>query len=159
MATTATFSNQVNPDYVRNLPYDAHGKVRFAYFETVAAVAAGDVGSTIDLVDLPPGRVRVLPYMSRLTNTAFGAGAGINIGMLAYESRDSGAADPQAADPVALTPTQPIDVSVAGDSQAFDAALKFDFYSKSGVRVQATLTGAGIPVAAVIKGLIAYIYE
>lgn len=156
MGTTALSAAQLADGY-RMTPIEDHGKVRIRYF-SFTQVGAGDVGSTVDLCDLPPGRVRILPQLSKLKNSAFGAGALLNIGHLAYQARDSGAADPQAADPVALTPNA-IDVSVAEDGVAIGQLLKFDVYSKAGIRLQATLAGAGIPDAATLSGYIAYIYE
>lgn len=145
-------------DDARNYPTQNHGKLRYQFFDLPATAAEGEVASTIDLCNLPPGRVRVLPHLSRLTHSAFGAGRTLKIGHLAYASKDPNTGDPEAADDDAFTPAA-LDVATASDSVAFSAKLKYDIYSKAGVRVQALVGGDTIPAGASLSGCIAYICE
>ena len=57
----------------RKYPIDDHGKLRFAYGKVTAAEALAANG-TMALVSLPVGRKRILPHLSRITTSAFGAG-------------------------------------------------------------------------------------
>lgn len=159
MAVQAYTSNQLVDGY-RATPIEDHGKLRFQAFDFTAA-AAGDATSTINLCNLPSGRVRVLPWLSRISNDATNAGVTLSVGTLAYENRDSGAPDDpglQAADPVALTPVA-LDISAANDSVPLGQVYKYDFYSKAGITVQATVNVGIIPLGTKVSGMIAYIYE
>lgn len=156
MAVLALKSAELDVDY-RKYPVNDHGKFRIQYFSVPAVAVAGDANTTIDLCMLPPGRVRVVPNLSRLTNSAFGVGRTLDIGHTAYASRDSGAGDAEAADVDAFA--DGLDMATAATAVAFGTALKYDIYSKSGVLVQATVLGGTIPVGATLSGFIVYIYE
>lgn len=157
MAVEAFKSVQLGDDY-RAYPVDDHGKLRYQYFNLAATSVAGDANTTIDLCDLPPGRVRLLPNLSRITTSAFGAGRTLDVGHLAYDEKEIGDADQvEAADPDAFI--DGMDVSAAVNAAAFSTVLKFDIFSKAGVRVQATVLGGTIPQGATMSGLLAYLYE
>jgi len=72
MAVEAFKSTELGDDY-RGSPQNDHTKVRFQYFNLPATTVAGDANTTIDLCDLPPGQIRVIPELSRLLPSAFGA--------------------------------------------------------------------------------------
>lgn len=154
MSVDALVSLQLAEDY-RKLPVEDHGKIRFASFEMPPITVASDAGSTIDLVKLPAGRVRVLPSFSRVQTSAFGASRVLDIGHTAYLSAD---ATTEAADDDAFTPTA-LDISSATADLKLGTALDFDLYSKAGVLVQALVSGGTIPIGATLKGFIAYVYE
>lgn len=156
MAVLALTSAQ-KVDGVRNRPLDDHGKYRIQYFNLPAVAVAGDIGTTIDLFDLPPGAVRVLPHSSRLTVSAFGASRTLSVGTRAYQNRDTGQADPVAE--LATEFINALDVSGAVTAAAWGTTLKQDYYSKSGITVFAKVAGGTIPVAAILSGYCAYIYE
>lgn len=143
-------------DY-RKYPITDHGKVRFQFFTLPAVAVAGDINTTIDLCDLPPGRVRILPNASRISTSAWGASRTLSIGHLLYDSRDAGQNSPEAANPTALV--NAMDVSSAVNAAAFSTTLKYDIYSKAGVRIQGKVAGGTIPVGATLSGYIAYLYE
>lgn len=153
-----TFTAKQLVEGYRAYPQDKHGKFRMQYFELEATDVAGDANSTVDLALLPPGRVRVVPALSRLNHSAFGAGRTLDIGHRAYDTRDSGLpADQVAADPDAFA--DGLDVENAGVGVAFGAVTKFDLWSKAGVPVFATVLGDTIPLGATLSGFIAYLYE
>ncbi len=156
MTVLALATTEQGADY-RGTPVNDHGKLRFQYFNLPATSAEGEANSTIDLCELPPGRVRVIPNLSRLNHSALGSGVTLDIGHTAYESRDSGQADPEAADPDAFA--DGLDVSAAGSAVPFGSATKFDVYSRGGVLVQAIVLGGVLPAASTLSGFIAYIYE
>ena len=144
----------------RKYPTDKHGKLRMDYFEIVPVVVFGDIGTTIELCDLPPGRVRLLPWESRIKTSAFGAARTLSIGHRAY----------QKIDPTTITVTDEpesvnafvsaLDVSAAVNNVAWGATVvKYDMFSKAGITIFATVAGGTIPVAATVQGLVAYIYE
>lgn len=157
MATTAQKSTQLaNSDavpQVRNENVDVLGKLRVAYFDFTQD-GAGDANSTVDLVKLPAGRVRVFPELSHIGFSAFGASRVLDIGYLGYE--DWKGVD-QDADPDYFATD--IDVSSAGTaklSEASGAATTKLFRSRQGVTVQATVAGGTIPDAATLTGFVVF---
>lgn len=154
MAVLALTSTQKTDDY-RKRPTEDHGKFRIQYFDLPAVAVAGDIGTTIGLCKLPAGQVRVIPHLSRLTTSAWGASRTLSIGHLAYAKRDDGTTE--AANPTAFVSA--LDVSSAVTAQALGTALKYDLYSKGGVDIQASVAGGTIPVGATMSGFFVYIYE
>lgn len=154
MAVLALKTTELDPTNQRVYPIADHGKFRIQFFSLPAVAVAGDIGTTIDLCDLPPGRVRVLPNASRITHSAWGASRTLALGHTAYYSAD---ATQEAADPDAFFAA--LDVSSAGAALAWSTVLKYDIYSKSGVRIQAIVAGGTIPIGATLSGYVAYIYE
>lgn len=143
----------------RNYPIDDHGKLRFQYFSVPAAnvTVIGDADSTALLCKLPPGRVRVLPWLSRVSGGVFGASRTLDIGHLAYPSRDDAGAALEATNYEAFLAN--LDVSAATNAVAFSTVLKYDLYSKVEVQVAARIQGGTWPIGIAISGFIAYIYE
>lgn len=146
-------------DGYRGSQFEAHAKLRVMPFTFPAITAAGDIGTTIDLGILPPGRVRVYPSLSKLKASAFGAARTLEIGHTAYQKRDSAVETFEPADDNAFTATA-LDVSAATNDLKLDASqLSFDLYSKKGVAVQAVVKGGTIPIGATAEGYLVYSYE
>lgn len=143
----------------RNYPIDDHGKLRFQYFSVPAAnvTPAGDADSTALLCKLPPGRVRVLPWLCRVSGGIFGASRTLDIGHLAYQKRDDSGEALEATNYEAFLAN--LDVSSAVNAVAFSTVLKYDLYSKQEVQIAARIQGGTWPVNIPISGFIAYIYE
>lgn len=141
----------------RKRPFDTQGKLRFAYFALPAVAVAGDIGTTIELCDLPPGAVRILPWLSQLSVSAWGASRTLSIGHRAYQKID----DPYTAEAESSNAfVSALDVSSALTTDPWSATvMKYDVYSKAGVTVFATVAGGTIPVNATMSGLVAYLYE
>lgn len=167
MAVEALKSTEVGADY-RGKPINDHGKLRVQYFNLPATTVAGDATSTVDLCDLPPGAVRIVPDLSRLAASAFGAGRTLDVGHRAYLKKDphmlGGGTIDEAEDADAFI--DGLDVSAAVTGSPFGAGLsafgyktKFDLFSKSGVTVFATVLGGTIPIGTTITGFIVYVYE
>lgn len=157
MAITEQSTTEKGADY-RGYPTNDHGKVRIQYFDLPATTVAGDDGSTVLLCDLPPGRIRVIPNLSRFDNSAFGAARTLSIGHKAYASRDQGAAANEADNPTAFANAADVSLAVVG-GQPMGEALKYDIYSKGGVTVYASVAGGTIPVGATLRGFIAYVAD
>lgn len=162
MATV--YSDQVSEvgaaDGKRLRPLDTHGKLRIDYFSytnnTGGTLADG---TEIDLVDLPPGAVRLLLPLCMIKVSAMGAARVLDLGNRAYSQNP-------AADNVVEDDDQFIanlDVSGAVARAAWQtpssALLKFDLYSKAGIRLYATIDGGTIPAGATIEGYAVYVYE
>jgi hypothetical protein len=139
----------------RRYPIDAHGKLRFAYGKVTAASALAADG-TMGLFWLPPGRKRILPTLSRITTSAFGAGRTLDIGHASYMARPS-PEDAEVADPDALV--DGLDVSSAVTNGVLGTGIKFDIYSLDAVLIYGTVLGDTMPEAATVEVLLAYLYE
>lgn len=160
MAVKTYYAKQLADDY-RKRPLDDHGKLRVQCFEVeVAAGDGGDANSVMELFDLPPGAVRIFPYLSRVDHSAFGAGVTLSIGHRSYENKmlDAEGQGLVAEDLDALTEGANLNVAAAGDAIVADK-LKFDVYSRAGVRVVAQALGAAVPAGAKLSGCIVYAYE
>jgi hypothetical protein len=153
MAVTNQTSAQLVDGY-RGDPRDNHGKLRFAYFKATQS-GVGDATSTMDLCKLPPGNVRVLPGLSRVSCSALGAARTLDLGHRAYETKADGTLESEDLDAFAAD----IDVSGAVAGAAWNTTIKFDVYSRNEVTLTAQVNDGTIPDAAVIEGYVAYLYE
>ena len=143
-------------DQKRLLPYEEHGKARanYAFYKnlTGGALVAGD---QINLFKLPPGNVRLVPYLSMLRNTAAGAGT-LNLGLRAYtQSSVDGASD------IAEAPTELVNAKAitGAGAAAISTLIKYDLFSKRGIIVFATVNGVALPSNAEIELMLPYLYE
>ncbi len=148
-------SVQLADDY-RAYPVDDHGKLRFQYGSVAALAVAYAQNDTIDLFKLPPGRKRVLPWLSRITTTAYGSSRTLSIGHRAYRSRPPGNTD-EAENATAFVSA--MDVSGAVNAAAFSTVMKYDMYSVNEVTVFATIGGGTMPISATLQVALAYLYE
>lgn len=160
MAVLELSSDELDADY-RGHPINDHGKIRVQYFNVPAVEVEGDAETTIDLCDLPPGKIRVIPVLSHIKHSAFGAGRTLDIGHRVYQKRDNAEEDEEAENLDAFC--DGLDVAAAANGVGLGAnlsiATKYDLYSKGGVRVTAQVKGASIPVGATLSGFIAYVHE
>lgn len=141
----------------KNTTVEFHGRVRIAFF-THDQVGTGDADSSIILVKLPPGRVRLLASQSKAYVNWTTATADLDIGWDAYENfaGDIVAADPNGIDDV-------IDVEVAG-YQTFGNQLEASggsivFESKEGVIIRATTTTTAIVIGDDLVGYFLYVLD
>lgn len=130
------------------------GKLRMVQWDFTQS-GAGDANSTIDLIKLPPGRVRVFMDKSQLYNAALGTGRTLDVGWTAYEDIEG---DTIAADADGLI--DGADVAAAGlasdtelrTGNGLDELDSILFESKEGVTIQAIVLGGTIPDTTVLKG-------
>lgn len=136
------------------------GRVRIARFDFTQSAAAGDIGSTQDLCDLPAG-ARVLANLSFIQWDAFGVARTLDIGLRAHKNAQTGAVVAENATAI----NSAIDVSAAGR-----AALAADANGAIGVagdtltvageaRIFATVAGGTIPAGTKLRGDIAYVVD
>lgn len=140
----------------RRYPIDDHGKIRIQEFNVSALTGALAQNGTIGLFWLPPGRKRILPCLSRITCSAFGAARVLDIGHDAYMPRPP-SNTPEPANGSAFVSN--LDVSAALAAAAWSTVLKYDIYSLDEVLVYATVEGGTMPVGATLSGFMAYVYE
>lgn len=138
---------------VRQFPVDDYGKLRLMHFSVVPAVI-GDAGSTAKLLQLPHGRIRIIPNLSRFWNGVFGAARVLNIGHAAYQKE--GGVDEAA---VANAFVAANDVSAAGAAKVLGTTRKFDMFSRRGITVTAQVTGGTWPIGIVVEGYLAVVTE
>lgn len=157
MAVTVTKAAQI-ADGARKYPIDDHGKIRIMYGK-ITQVGAGDATSSWIIGSLPPGRVRVLPHLSRYKVSALGASRVMDIGHDAYTHLTEPADSAQtAAAPAAFAD----DIDVSGATHATfptTGGFKHDMYSRDGIQLRATVAGGTIPDGATGEFLIAYVCE
>lgn len=143
-------SDNTNPQF-RLWPAEG-GKFRLAHFTVPALAAQNDITGTIELCNLPPGMVRILPTLSQLNCSAFGASATMDFGLRAYTKSDGKTVIAEAGTDLVASK----DMSGALVASRIGAAMKKDYFSFNGLVVFATVRGAAMPAAATLEGFIAY---
>ena len=131
-------------------------KIKYARFNFTQGVAAGDIGSTADLVRLPAGRIVVFPKASLIQWSAFGAARTLDVGYASYTDEDGTTVVAAAAvwdDDVDVTAAG---VAALGSDLAAATGGAYDFKSDNGVKILATVAGGTIPAGATLKGYVAY---
>lgn len=123
------------------------GEVRLAYFSHTQD-GAGDADSTVELIKLPAGRVRVIGHLSRVETSAFGSSRTLAIGHAAAAAVGGEAI---AADDAAFAAAT--SVASAGGFACTGMPL---IETEGGIRVLATVAGGTIPDSATVEGAIAY---
>lgn len=142
---------------------DWKGVKRIMRFTFTQGPNNGPAGSTMELVRLPAGNVRILAAECLITHDLFGAGRELDIGLRAYSQPD-GTAIPEDADAlvnginVAAAGTQfwtadPLGVAL---DQPDDSGL---IRSKSGVSVFATVLNNTIPAGTKLTGYVTYVQD
>ncbi len=155
MAVTVQYSTFFT-ETIRKRAFETFGKLRQVHFN-VLALAAADATSTIDLCNLPPGPLRLLPALSHFNISALGAARTLDIGHRAYFARPPVNAQ-QAEDLAAIVAN--IDVSSALAGAVVNAAVtKLDLYSLSGITVCAQINDAAIPANATMSGYLTFIQD
>lgn len=158
--TTQNSTEYGNSVAVPPVIQDAHvtmGKVRVAYFNHVQS-GAGDATSSVALVKLPPGKVRLLGPMSHAYVDWSTASATCDFGWDAYTDINGTAVD---ADPNGLDDGLDVDVAGAetmGSILAVTGGTKV-FESQGGVVIRATSQDTAIADTDTIAGYVAYVVE
>lgn len=148
-------------DYSNRLyAFDQIAKERIAYATIVPPVAAGDILTTIDLLRIPQGRVRILPYKSHVWCSAWGAARTLDLGFRAYLGSDGKTA-------VAEAGTQLVnakDVSGALAASQISTVSHIDFFSQASVDEKSkgpilfgTVRGDTIPIGATLEVILTYL--
>ena len=161
MATTTQYSTEYDTAHVSktgNLESNTQGgRVRCAYFSATQD-GAGDAGSSIALVKLPAGKVRLLASQSKAYVGFATDSATLDMGWDAYTNIDGTAV---AADANGID--DGVDVDTAG-YQTFGSALTATggtklFESQGGVVIRATSADVALADADVISGYVMYVVD
>jgi len=163
MAVTTQESTQYENSFTdspanKNVSSDESGKVRIAYFEHTQD-GAGDATSSVAVVKLPPGRVRLMGNLSNIYFNWTTASATADIGWDAYTDFGGTAV---AADPNGLD--DGIDVDTAGNQTNLCSILATSGYtkvfeSKEGVTLRLTSQDVALADASTAKGFFAYVKD
>lgn len=115
---------------------------------------AGDAGSTVEIVKLPPGRYSIVGGLSKIAFSAFGASRVLDLG---WSAHTDGGGSSVSASPNGIDDN--IDVSAAGAAEpgsALTGTLK-EIDARDGVTIYATVSGGTIPDAATLDGYLTVI--
>jgi len=126
-------------------------KIRLAHFTLPATTVTGDDGSSVQLVRLPSGKVRVLPILSYIAVSALGSSRVMDLGVRAYVASDG----ITAVAAILNDFVNDRDVSAATAAN-FGTSLKKDYFSATGLTICALVTGGTIPIGATMEGYVAY---
>jgi len=155
MAVTTENSTQLaaasaNPP-VANDPRDWESPLRLLHFTFTQGAAAGDAGSIAQLVRLPPGQVRLIPSLSRISFSTLGASRTIDLGHAAYTSLDGTAvtADPDAIEADVDGASGGSAVPTTNDTLALD--------SRDGIVLTAQVNDGTLPAGATLSGHFVYV--
>lgn len=138
---------------------ESHGKIRTCRFD-YTQVAEGAIGTVIELMKFPAGRIRFLGRESNLYHSALGTGVTLDIGWAAYTAFDGStvAADPDGLD-------DGLDVAAAGVKRLGSVAAvlaeaeSVAAESQEGIILTGTIGVAVIPAAGKLKGYVSYILD
>jgi len=126
-------------------------KIRLAHFTFVNGATVGDDGSSVNLVKLPAGKVRVLPILSYIAVSALGASRVMDLGVRAYVASDG----ITAVAAILNDFVNDRDVSSATAAN-FGTSLKKDYFSATGITICALITGGTLDAAETMEGYVAY---
>lgn len=136
-------------------PEQAPKDIDFVPFTFTQGAAAGDIGSTMKLAFLEGGRFVILPKLSFIDWSAFGAARLLDVGLAAYqdETDTTVAAQPNLFD-------DDVDVSAAGRAALGSDVLaltggRYLVKTRGGASIIATVAGGTIPAGATLTGYFA----
>ena len=143
------------PAVVEN-SHNIHGRLRVAYFSHTQS-GAGDANSTIEVVRLPPGKIRLLGALSRIKHNWTISTVDMNVGWAAYTDLDGTAvvADANGLDAA-------IDVDTAGAiaiGSVLGTADTKVFESKDGVSIMLQAVAAGLADTDTVEGYLVYVQD
>jgi hypothetical protein len=135
-----------------------HGRMRIAFFSHTQ-VAAGDANSTVEVVKLPAGKVRVLFQSSRIEHNWTVATVDMNVGWQAYTDNDGEAvvADPNGLD--AAVDVETAGIITPGSAIAAGAGKTMVFNSLSGVTLELQAVAAGLNIGDTAQGYFVYVVD
>jgi hypothetical protein len=130
------------------------GKLRLAHFTLPATTVTGDDGSSVQLVKLPAGRVRVIPGLSLINVSALGASRVMDLGVRAYVASDGVTAVAAILDD--FVNDRDVSGATSASFAVSGAPVKRDYFSFSGLTICALVAGGTIPIGATMEGYVAY---
>lgn len=127
------------------------GKLRVAHFTLPATTVTGDDGSSVELVRIPQGKVRILPNLGYIAVSALGASRVMDLGVRAYVASDG----ITAVAAILNDFVNDRDVSSA-TTGTFGTTTKKDYFSSGGLTICALVAGGTIPIGATMSGYVVY---
>ena len=159
--SSTQYAAQVGGSSVAKIPGgDLHGILHRSYFSYTHLAAAGAGTGEVNLVTLPPGRIRIFAHDSRLITSQTAASATMDVGYRAYTEPDgdSIAEDDNAFEDnrdVATAATDAV-LEFAGDGTTDDPTV---FNTRDGLTIFASVDSGNIETDDTIKGWISYSYS
>lgn len=153
---STTYANQIAAVPTVGLGTSSMGSVRIQEFEFTSDADVSLVTSEINLCKLPQGAIKILPGLSGVYVSDFGASSNaLDFGLRAYTDNGTVVVEDSTAlaSAVACTTAGRIQID---DELTVEGGM-LDVNSDGGVVVYATVTGGNMPAAATIKGYIAYV--
>ena len=159
MTVTTENSAQIDnlaasPPVIEN-SHNLHGRLRVAYFSHTQS-EAGEVLSTVKIVKLPPGKIRLLGALSRIEHNWTESTVDMDIGWAAYVDLDGTAVsdndDGLDADvDVEATGSIAIGTVVTGATKVFE--------SRDGVDIVLKAQAAGLGINDTVEGYLVYVQD
>jgi hypothetical protein len=152
------YKNREQNPPVANDPQDIGGKLRFYRFDFDQGSVAGDATSKQYLCRIPAGKGYIIPALSRLKRSAFGAARTLDMGHEGWTEPDGDAV--AAAGDVLI---DGLDVSAAGaaamgtGTNGETDAIAYNAVDE--IVISSTVAGGTIPASATLKGFIAVISQ
>lgn len=161
MALTAEKSVQLAngdllPD-VKNQTTASRGKKRVEYFSFTQSAAVGDANSTVDLVELPAGRKRILLTECYVAVSALGASRTLDLGYTAY--RDFSGATVAGVENALLNARDVSSATGAALTVAAAADPTLLIESANALLIQAKVEAGTLPAGATMRGYITYVTD
>ena len=146
-----------SPPVIEN-SHNLHGRLRVAYFSHT--LGDGDAGSSVEVVRLPPGKIRLLGSLCNIEAATVAASATMDVGWDAYTDLDGAAVDADAdgiVDGVSVDTT--LNVNLAGNATTgvLTAGTKA-FESQDGVSIRLTFVGA-VVAGETVDGYLVYVQD
>lgn len=142
---------------IMNPTHNASGRMRISYFSHTQAVT-GAVLSTVELVTLPAGNVRLLGLLSAIRHNWTIATVDMDVGWKAYTGLDgvTVAADDDGLD--ADIDVESAGIITVGSVLAANANQKV-FQSKDGVVIELKAQAVGITVGDTVEGYLVWVRD
>lgn len=130
------------------------GKLRVAHFTLPATIVTGDDGSSVELVRIPQGKVRVIPGLSLINVSALGASRVMDLGVRAYTASDGITA--VAAILNDFVNDRDVSSATSANFAVSGVPVKRDYFSSTGFTICALVAGGTIPIGATMSGYVVY---
>jgi hypothetical protein len=130
---------------------DIQGAMRVAPFNYVHAAGAGT--GEINLVTLPPGRIRIYSDLSRIVTSDMAVNATLHLGYRVHRQEDGTAAD---ENDHALMQSLSVGAGARDEVFLLPAAGQLDLESQGGITIFALITSGNIENGDTIDGYVVY---
>jgi hypothetical protein len=130
---------------------DIQGAMRVAPFNYVHAAGSGT--GEVNLVILPPGRIRIYSDLSRIVTSDMAVSATLHLGFRAHRQEDGSAVE---EDDHALTQALAVGAGARDEAFGLPAVGQLDLESQGGITIFALITSGNIEDGDTIEGWVLY---